>query len=203
MVSKKGYANFKIILPIKDKSTLYEIKHKYGGSIKVIAGNNALRYKLHHKKGLLKLINNVNGLIRNPVRMLQLNRICALYNIEFLEPKSLSYNNGWFSGFMDAEGSIFINEESKQLIISISQKNNYLLDPLIKLYSGRVKILGSKDAFEYSMYRKIEILSLIDNYFKYFPLKSSKKYKLNLVKNFYGYQEYTNSNIKDIEKFNE
>lgn len=50
LVSKKGYANFKIVLSEKDKSILYEIKHKYEGSIKSISGSNSFKYKLHHKK---------------------------------------------------------------------------------------------------------------------------------------------------------
>jgi len=201
IVSKKGYANLKIVMSIKDKSALLDIKQKYGGSIKCIAGYNALRYKLHHKQGLLKLINDINGLIRNPTRMLQLNKVCVLYNMNFKEPKSLIYNNGWFSGFIDAEGSIYINEESNQLILSITQKNKYLLDPLIRLYGGRVVILDSKEAFQYFIYRKKEILDLLDNYFKNFPLKSSKKNKLNLIKNFYLCQEYKSSNIYQIDKF--
>jgi hypothetical protein len=93
-VSKKGYANLKITMSVKDKSALYEIKHKFGGSIRSISGSNALKYKLHHKKGLIKLIHSVNGLIRNPSRMLQLNKVCVLYNIELKEPKPLTYYNG-------------------------------------------------------------------------------------------------------------
>lgn len=47
MVSKKGYANFKIVMN-KDKLALYTIKHKFG-SIKEIS--SGLKYKLAHKKG--------------------------------------------------------------------------------------------------------------------------------------------------------
>jgi len=94
ILTKKGYASLKIIMDIKDKSALYEIKHKYGGSIKEMAGGNALKYKLQQIKGLINLINSVNGLIRNPLRMLQLNKLCVKYNIELKEPKPLIYNNG-------------------------------------------------------------------------------------------------------------
>lgn len=79
---------------INDKKALYEIKHKYGGSIKTLAGSNALKYKILDKRGLIKLINDVNGLIRNPIRMLQLHKICVKYNIELKEPIPLTYNNG-------------------------------------------------------------------------------------------------------------
>jgi hypothetical protein len=92
--TKKGSASLKIVMYVKDKSALYEIKHKYGGSVKSIAGSNALKYKIQDTKGLINLINDVNGFIRNPIRMLQLNKICVKYNIELKEPRPLTYNDG-------------------------------------------------------------------------------------------------------------
>jgi len=73
-------------------------KTKFGGSVKSRSGVNWLRYRLHHKKGLLELINAVNGEIRNPVRLLQLNQICEKYNLPVIQSSTLTYNNGWFSG---------------------------------------------------------------------------------------------------------
>ena len=199
-VSKKGYANLKIVVPAKDKSLLYEIKHKYGGSIKSISGSNAFKYKLHHKKGLILLVNNINGLIRNPNKILQLNKVCVLYDIGLKPNKPLIFNDGWFSGFIDGDGSIFIDEKSNQLIISATQKNRYLLDPLIRLFSGRIEILASKDAFIYKIYRKKEILNLVENYFNNYPLRSHKALKLKMIKDFYIYKDYINSD--NINEYN-
>uniref|UniRef100_UPI0030E441BE hypothetical protein n=1 Tax=Dematophora necatrix TaxID=2751867 RepID=UPI0030E441BE len=184
--SKKGYANFKIVMKEEDKLALYNLKHKFGGSIKKISSETKLKYKLQHKKGLIQLINSVNGLIRNPARMLELNRVCLLYNIEFKMAEPLTYLNGWFSGFLDSDGSIHFNVKSNQLILSVTQKNKYLLDPIRDLYSGRIKLLKSKEAFEYCIYRKLEILNLIDNYFIKYPLKSSKRHKLELIKQLFS-----------------
>lgn len=103
---------------------------------------------------------------------------------------------------MDADGSIYLNEQSGQLVLSVTQKNKYLLDPLIDLYCGRIQIL-SKREFQYSIYRKKEILDLIDNYFQKYPLRSSKIHKLNLVKDFYLYKDYRNLNTDNPHKFNE
>jgi hypothetical protein len=91
--TKKGNNNLKIVMGVKDKSALYKIKHKYSGFIKTLAGSNALKYKLQYK-GLINLINDVNGHIRNPARLLQLNKICVKYNIKLKEPLPLIYNNG-------------------------------------------------------------------------------------------------------------
>jgi hypothetical protein len=78
----------------RDKKALYEIKQKYGGSIKLVSNANALRYKLRHKKGLISLINDVNGHLRNPARLLQINKLCVKYNIELKYPEPLTFNNG-------------------------------------------------------------------------------------------------------------
>jgi hypothetical protein len=77
-----------------DKNVLYEIKQKYGGTIKPISNACAFRYKLRHKKGLISLINDVNGLIRNPIRLLQINKLCLKYKIELKYPDILKFNDG-------------------------------------------------------------------------------------------------------------
>jgi hypothetical protein len=201
--TKKGFNSLKIVKNINDKSLLYSIKHKYGGSIKEISGSNALKYKLQNPKGLTNLINDVNGLIKNPIRMLQLNKICINYNIELIEPQPLVYYSGWFSGLIDSDGSIYIDEKSWQLTISVTQKNKYLLEPLQILYGGRIEIINSNDAFKYSIFRKQEILKLVDLYFKDFPLKSNKGLKINLIKDFYMLDHRSNISVNRIDKFNQ
>jgi NADH:ubiquinone oxidoreductase subunit 2 (subunit N) len=201
-LSKKGTARLIIIMDTRDKKVLYEIKHKLGGSIYTIANANALRYQLSHKKGLITLLNKVNGLIRNPSRMLQMNKLCVKYGIKFLYPKPLTYNNGWLSGFIDSDGSIYFSEKSGQIFISITQKNKYLLEPLIHLYGGRIDICSPKiEAFKYIIYRKNELLKLIDNYFNNYPLLSEKSRRLHLIKQFYSVR--ISKNNKDINKLNE
>jgi len=66
-LNKKGYASLEIVLELRDKHALYQIKQKFGGSIKLRSGINWLRYRLHHKKGIIKIINAINGEIRNPI----------------------------------------------------------------------------------------------------------------------------------------
>jgi len=199
-VSKKGYANFKIVMKKEDTLALYSLKHKFGGSIKEIS--SGLKYKLAHKEGLLKLVNSVNGLVRNPSKMLQLDKVCKLYDVNFEVAKPLTYYNGWFSGFMDADGSIYYNEKSDQLIISVTQKNKYLLDPLLQLYSGRIQITDARQAFQYTIYRKEEILNIINYYLKRYPLMSNKRKKIDLIKKLYEVKFGSVEKIHLIEKIN-
>lgn len=186
----------------RDKQVLYDIKHKFGGSIYTIANANALRYQLTGKKGLITLINAVNGLVRNPTRLLQMNKLCVKYEIELLYPKPLTYNNGWFSGFMDSDGSIYLNQTSGQIFISASQKNKYLLEPLIHLYSGRIDITSPKaEAFKYIIYRKQEVFNMVDNYFSKYPLKSKKQKRINMIKEFFV--KRPSSNCNNIQKLHQ
>lgn len=202
--TKKGISSFKIVMHINDKSLLYTLKHKYGGFIKEIAGSNALKYKLQNPKGLIDLINDVNGSIRNPIRMLQLNRICVKYNIKLKVPQPLTYDNGWFSGLVDSDGSIYIDEKSGQLTISVTQKNIYLLEPLQKIYVGKIDIVRSKgEVFKYTIFKKKEVLNLVYVYFQICPLKSSKALKINLIKDFYLLEPYRNLDVNKIDKFNQ
>ena len=205
LLTKKGYVSCEICMDARDKKALYLILHKYGGSIKSVSGAKAFKYKLRNKKGLLHLINDINGLIRNPIRLLQMNKLCNKYDILIKYPKPLTYNNGWLSGFIDSDGSVYLNEKSGQIFISITQKNRFLLEPLVSLYSGRIDIPSPKiEAFKYVIYRKNELFSLIDNYFSKYPLKTEKFKRVCLIKQFYDLQTYCNkNNIHDINKLNE
>ena len=141
LLSKKGYASLEIVSQLRDKKCLYLIKQKFGGSVKLYSGDNYLRYRLHHKQGLLNLTNKVNGLLQNPVRILQLGKICDIYKIELKDPKSLTYYNGWLAGFFDTDGSIYLNDASGQIFITATQKNRFILEALVKLYGGTIYIL--------------------------------------------------------------
>lgn len=202
LLSKNGYNSCEITMDTRDKKVLSLIQHLYGGSVKQISNALAFKYKLRNRAGLIALINDINGLIRNPTRLLQMNKLCVKFNIELKYSNNLTFNNGWLSGFIDSDGSIYYNEASGQVFIGISQKNKYLLEPLIHIYGGRVDISSPKiEAFKYVIYRKAELFNLIDNYFKRYPLKTEKMKRVNLIKEFYLVR--LSKNNKDIVKFNE
>ena len=185
-LTKKGYASLEIVMETRDKHCLYQIKQKFGGSIKLRSGLNWLRYRMHHKKGMLDLINAVNGEIRNPVRLLQLNKICDKYNIPIIQPSILTYNSGWFSGFFDSDGSVYLNLVSSQMFITVLQKNKYLLDLLVDLYGGTVYI--QKESFKWTIYKKQEIIKLLD-YFTICPSRSAKNNRLKSIKRYLELRE--------------
>lgn len=190
LLSKKGYAALEITVEVRDKNCLFQIKDRYGGSIKLKQGCNWLRYRLHNYLGLINLINGVNGLIRNPIRLLQLSKICEKYNINLIYPTQLNYFDGWLSGMIDSDGSIYLNSNSVQIFITISQKNKLLLDLLIPLYGGTIYTLSKTNAFKWVVYRKDEVLNLL-SYLKKNPLKSKKMVRIRLIPKIY--EAYSNS----------
>ena len=185
LLSKKGYASLEITMHIRDQRALQAVKNIYGGSIKLRAGVSALRYRLHNKKGIFNLINDINGQVRNPIRLIQLNYICVKYNISLNYPKKLTKDNGWLSGFFDADGTISINSSSWQLSISCGQKTSEILTPLIELYGGYIYIdRGGNGSFKWYVTKKQDILNLIE-YFKKYPSKSTKNRRLHILPKIY------------------
>lgn len=148
LMSKKGYASLEITIQLRDRRVLYLIKQKYGGSVKLKGGDNYLRYRLHHKVGLINLINGVNGLIRNPIRILQMAKACDKYGIPLIDPKPLTFYNGWFAGFFDTDGSVYLAPKTGQVFITATQKNRFILDALVELYGGKIYPLVKKEAFK-------------------------------------------------------
>ena len=189
----------------RHKKALCLILHKYGGSIKSVSGAKAYRYKLINKKGLLHLINDINGLIRNPIRLLQMNKLCNKYEILIKYPKALTYSNGWLSGIINSDRFLYLNEKSGQIFISITKRNRFLLEPFVSLYGGRIDILSPKiEVFKYVIYRKNELFSLLDNYISKYTLKTEKFKRVCLIKQFYDLRTYLNkNNIQDIYMLNE
>jgi hypothetical protein len=79
----------------RDKKVLNLVQHMYGGSVKQISKAQAFKYKLRNRAGLIALINDVKGLIRNPTRLLQMNKLCVKFNIQLKYPDNHhSFNNG-------------------------------------------------------------------------------------------------------------
>ncbi len=183
-VSKKGYASLEIVMETRDKRCLYMIKQHFGGSVKIKSDVNWVRYRLHNRKGMINILQAINGLIRNPNRILQLGKICEMYNLVLKYPDTLNYDDGWFSGFFDADGSVYLNLLSNQVFVTVSQKNKYILDNLVTLYGGTIYPMVKQNAFKWTVFRQDEI-SKLREYFNINPSRSAKMRRLNLLDKYY------------------
>ena len=99
---------------------------------------NAVRYRLHNREGITAIVNALNGLFQNPVRIAQFQKVCTLYNIVCLQSVNLDKISAYLSGLFDSDGSIYLNRTSGQVFITISQKTRYLLDLICSYYGGKV-----------------------------------------------------------------
>lgn len=198
-ISKKGYCTIEIVIEIRDIACLSKIKHRYGGSIKTISHGNAFRYRLHHIEGVLQFIHDINGMIYNPIRILQFKNLCNLYNINIIPSPDLYYNSAYLSGLFDTDGSIYINISSNQVFLTIGQKNRELLDLIPSVYGGKVYNSNTKKtAYKWIVYKKEEVLNITLNYFHWNNCVSAKNKRFNMVKEFYKLSEIGAFKSNDI-----
>lgn len=173
-------------MELRDVACLNKILERYGGYIKETPHANAIRFRLHNKAGIEQVINDVNGLIQNPVRIAQLEQVCSLYNVQVLQPVKVEYSSAYLSGLFDTDGSVYYNKLSMQVFITVSQKDRYLLDLLATVWGGVVRSSNANGtAFKWTVSKKSDVLDLIDNYFHWNNCLSAKQQKLGLVKQFY------------------
>jgi hypothetical protein len=187
-LTKNGYASLEITMDIRDEHALQIIKNVYGGTVKLVTGQRALRYCLRHKEGFLALVHDVNGEIRNSYRLMQLNKICLKYGITLIYPSKLTYSNGWLSGFFDADGSVTLKSNNGQLAVTLTQKTSEILQPLLDIYGGTIYIDRTSNNFKWYISNQEGILKLI-NYFKEYPSRSLKKNRLHLIPRCYELKE--------------
>ena len=234
-------------MAISDEHALSRLKQKFGGSIKLRSGVKGLRYRLHHKEGILELVYRINGHIRNSIRLVQLKKVCDILNIPLLEPKpffkaiplplsaALPYpsgpgevnqknhfikngevniktidrnriNNGWFSGFFDADGTITFSFKNgtPQLTISVSNKLDTNIQCFKEIFGGNIYFDKSGHGyFKWSIQSKQDIENFL-NYFKIAPSRSHKRHRLFLVKEFFelkrlkAYNQPSNSGLYKV-----
>lgn len=195
LITTKGYCSIEITMGIQEEYLLQIIKNKLGGSIKIRSGAKTIRYRLHNKKGLLELIDRVNGNIHNTIRLEQLKKLCLNYKISIKDPVPLTNNNGWFSGMFDSEGDISIdtrlnnNLYSYDITISVSQKKKENIIHFENVFKNEIKYSKEgKGQYIWYVKKKEEVLKMLE-YFKNYPSKSIKRLKLHLVPKFYELKE--------------
>jgi hypothetical protein len=187
-VSKEGYCSCEIIMNIEEEITLNQIKNKLGGNLKLRSGNKSIRYRLHHKAGIIELIERINGNIHNILRYKELEKLCEIYKIPLKEAMTITYYNGWFAGIFDSKGLIEITNNFN-LSIKITLKYPNLLIHINNLFKGNIYIDKCKNDYHSLEITNKDIILLILDYFKLFASRSTKRKKLHLIYQFYYLSE--------------
>lgn len=186
-ITQKKYPNCEITVALEDEKALLQIKQKFGGSIKLRSGAKAVRYRLHHKEGLIKLVNAINGNIRHSKRLVQLHNICSLLDISVIEPIKLTNNNSWFSGFFDADGTIGIFFKNNRPQLTISVTNKYLQDisPYKEIFGGNIYFDKSQNGYyKWMIQSESDVLNFVYYILKH-PSRTVKFKRIMLCKLYY------------------
>jgi hypothetical protein len=189
LVSKSGYSSCEITVALSDERLLRIIQNKLSGSIKLRSGVKALRWRLHNREGMINLVNRVNGYIRHSKRLTQLNKVCAVLEMQILTPDTLHNQHGWFSGFFDADGTIGyyfkgINS-NPQLTLSITNKLYVDIVHFLNIFGGSIYFDKSNNGYyKWQVQSEMNLKSFMD-YLKICPSQSIKRNRLFLVKEYY------------------
>lgn len=185
-VSKAGYTSLEITVATADAKALEFIKQKLGGSLKSRSGSNSVRYRLHNKKGMIDVINRINGHIVNTKRLPQLHKVSSILNIPVIKSIPKNINNNWYSGFFDADGCISwsFKHDSVQLTISASNKQKVDLEMFKNQFGGEIYLDKSWEGYIWSIQNKNDILKFVE-YIKLNPSRTTKFNKLMLTNKFY------------------
>lgn len=187
-----GYLNtskdkLMFVLTQKESKILYHIKDTLKfGIIQNFDGFS--RYVVSSQKDIFLLMNLFNGNLHLMPRIDQLVKWGEWWNVKFpenqisiiIKPVELSFNNGWFSGFIDAEGcfNIYIPKNSLYEVsmrFIIDQKNGELLFKKLKNILGTGSIYFRKnDNTRYSV-SNLTSLGLLINYLTQFQLRTKKQ----------------------------
>jgi LAGLIDADG endonuclease len=194
-VTKEGYVGFEVTLNSMDEKVLRILQNKFGGNVHARAGLKAIRYRSQNKNTVYKIIQCLNGLVINNVRLAQLHKACLALNIPIKDPSLPDINSAYISGLLDSDGHINIykyfykDTYRYQLTIAISNNSLCNIEFLTKVIGGKCyfdKTLNGH--YKWVANSKLLHLNLYDYFFKY-PPKTVKRHKTFLIKEFHELNE--------------
>ena len=195
-VNKEGCVGFELTLPTCDEKVLRIIQNKFGGNIKARAGVKAVRYRTQNRETVTKIINCLNGLVINNIRLAQLHKACLTLNIPIKTPVYPTIDSAYLSGLLDSDGTINIykhfynNTFRYQLTISIANKSRCNVEFLLNVIGGDIYFDKSQNGCYYwKANSKFLHLKLYD-YFVKFPPKTIKAHRTYLIKEFHELNEF-------------
>lgn len=190
-VNEKGYVGFELTLPAHDEKVLRIIQNKFGGNIHARSGMKAVRYRTQRKDVTYKIIQCLNGLVLNNVRLVQLHKACLALNIPIKNPILPNINSAYISGLLDSDGTINIYKQNYnntfryQLTISISNKSRSNIEFLLNVLGGQIIFDKSFNGYyKWVANSKVLHLKLYDYFLKY-PPKTIKSHRTFLIKEFH------------------
>jgi LAGLIDADG endonuclease len=197
LVSKQGYSSCEITLQEHEIQAASKIKRVLGGSITPRSKAKAIRWRLHNRAGMIKLINLINGKLLHPNKQTQLINVCKALGIIPITNNVMATNNSWLAGFVDGDGSLNIKNTTYQISITIGQKVKTILDQIVNTFScGKVYYDKSWDGWIFWASSNSDLSTLFD-YFTRFPLLTPRNVDLITLKRLIRYKNL-NYHLKPI-----
>ena len=177
-----------IVFSSPDAFLAYYLKEKLGyGNVKKVKDKNAYLLIIANKKGILQVINLINGKLRTKHRFDQVvNNVLnhnkyTDQNIHFTLDSSKNLDNHWLAGFSDADASFQIkiikrinrNKPEIRLNYQIDQKSDLLLNMIKEYLGGNIGYRKSQDTFYYGSTNFGSAKKVIE-YFDQYHLQSRK-----------------------------
>lgn len=171
------------------------LKNKLGGGIyRVKETKNTYVYHLSKHAAMINLTHCLNGHIRATSRSDQFKGMCQVYNIDYIQPIKLEPNDYYFAGFIDADGSLFLNNKkekesgsSSSIRIEVAAKFENDLDDFHNLFNGSVRHREGKGCYKWIIQSKKDILFAEKSFGR--NLKSNKLIRNSLIKLFFELKE--------------
>lgn len=177
-----------IVFSSEDVALAYYIKERLGyGSVKKVKNKNAYLFIISSKDGMMKVLNLINGKLRNLSRFNQvINNVLTnskyIYeNLIFRINDTNYYDNHYIAGFSDADASFQIKVISKKnrnkpeirLNYQIDQKYKDILTLIQEKFGGNICYRKNQDTYYYGSTSFGSAKEVI-NYFDTYHLQSSK-----------------------------
>lgn len=171
-----------IVFSSPDAFLAYFLKEKLVyANVRKVKNKNAYLLVVSSKKGILKVLNLINGKLRLEHRFNQvINNIINNdkykdINLDFSMNNTNDFSNHWLAGFTDADGSFqikVINRSTRsrpeiRLNYQIDQKKDYILEMIKSFIGGNVGYRKSQNTYYYgstSFGSAKNVIQYFDNY---------------------------------------
>jgi hypothetical protein len=177
-----------IVFSAPDAFLAYKLKTVIGhGNVIKVDNKNAYIYVISNKKGIIKVLNLINGKIRTKSKYSQIlsNVLIDSYlkelNAPFIINTDSNFYNHWLAGFSDADASFqvkIVNRATRtkpevRLNFQIDQKENYLLEKIKVFFGGFVGYRETQNTYYYGSISFGSAKNVV-GYFDRFHLQSKK-----------------------------
>lgn len=139
---KHKYAACAITAHEDETEVLFKIQQQLGGTVNRCSDNKgrtvrAFQWRLTGREKMLALVCAVNGNIQLASRYKQFEKVCAALQVR-PQPFVKSSNFSWLAGFFDADGHISVASGTRQLRVTVSQKDGALVKELQASWGGNL-----------------------------------------------------------------